>query len=192
LTSIQGSADLTLLQGVENPEIRAHLLQISTSARAMGGVISTLLDIARDGSLGTPDSTCTVADVVKAILPSVPEGVELQDDTGGSTARIAAPSGLVARAVQPLVDNATCHAISRVTLRAVDGPERILLTVADDGPGVSDRIRDTIFEPGVTDRDGGAGLGLGIALRVARSIGADITLGPPADGGAFTLSLPRR
>jgi two-component system OmpR family sensor kinase len=192
LTSIQGSADLALLQGVDNPEIRARLVQISASTRAMGGVISTLLDIAREGSVGSVDSTCTVADVVQAIVPSLPEGVDLEDDTSGSTARIAAPSRLVARAVQPLVDNATRHATARVTLRAVDGPERILLTVADDGPGVSDRIRDTLFEPGVTDRDGGAGLGLGIAIRVARSFGADITLDAPAGGSAFTVSLPRR
>ena len=192
LTSIQGSADLALLQGVDDPEIRAHLLQISTSARAMGGVISTLLDIAREGSLGTVDSTCTVADVVEAVVRSRPESIALHDETRGSTARIAAPSGLVARAVQPLVDNATRHATAQVTLHAVDGAERILFTVADDGPGVSDRIRDTLFEPGVTDRDGGAGLGLGIAIRVARSFGADITVGGPAVGSAFTISLPRR
>jgi signal transduction histidine kinase len=192
LTSIQGSADLALLHGVEDPEIRTHLMQISSSAGLMGGVISTLLDIAREGSLGTLDSTCTVADVVQAIVPSLPEGIELEDDTRGSTARIAAPSGLVARAVQPLVENATRHANARVTLHAVDGPDRILFTVADDGPGVSDRIRDTLFEPGVTDRDGGAGLGLGIAMRVARSFGADIMLGAPVAGSAFTVSLPRR
>jgi signal transduction histidine kinase len=157
----------------------------------MGGVISTLLDIAREGPLDTLVSTCTVADVVQAIVASLPEGIELHDETRGSTARIAAPSGLVARAVQPLVDNATDYATARVTLQAVDGPERILVTVADDGPGVSDRIRDTLFDPGVSDR-GGAGLGLGIAMRVARSFGADIIVGAPAVGSAFTVSLPRR
>ena len=192
LTSIQGSADLALLHGVDDPEIRAFLLQISSSARVMGGVISTLLDIAREGSLETRDSTCTVAEVMEAIVPALPEGIELQDDTRGSTARIAAPSGLVARAVQPLVDNATRHATRQVTLHAVDGAERILLTVADDGPGVADGIRDSLFEPGVTGHDGGAGLGLGIAIRVARSFGADITVAGPASGSAFTVSLPRR
>jgi two-component system, OmpR family, sensor kinase len=190
LTSIQGSADLALLQGVDDPEIRAHLLQISSSARVMSGVISTLLDIAREGARGSLDS-CTVAEVVEAIVASLPERIELDNDTRGSAGRIAAPSELVVRALQPLVDNAARHATAVVTLHAVDGPERIHFTVADDGPGVSDRVRDTLFEAGVTDRDGGAGLGLGIAMRVARSFGADIIVGAPAMGSAFTVSLPR-
>jgi two-component system OmpR family sensor kinase len=192
LTSIQGSADLALMRGVDDPATRQDLEQISASARAMAGVISTLLDIAREGSAGAVASTCTAAEVLADLHGSVPEPLKLVDESGRSTARVAAPAALLTRAVAPLLDNAARHAAGTVTVTAVDRPSSVVLTVADHGPGVSDRVRETMFEPGVTDGTGGAGLGLGIARRVARSFGADIAVGTPSTGAAFVVTLPRR
>src|SRR3954470_4589416 len=48
LNAIPGSADLALLRGVEYYATRADLQQISESAQAMGLVISTLLEVARE------------------------------------------------------------------------------------------------------------------------------------------------
>ncbi|HCB05483.1 MAG TPA: sensor histidine kinase, partial [Nocardioides bacterium] len=65
--------------------------------------------------------------------------------------------------------------------------------VADDGEGVASAVREQLFQPGVTNGSGGAGLGLGIARRVARSFGGEIDLldaGP--EGAAFRVTLPRR
>jgi signal transduction histidine kinase len=88
------------------------------------------------------------------------------------------------------------HGASRVVLEAVDHADRVDLVVADDGPGIEPARRDRLFDPGVSHRDGGAGLGLGISRRVARSLGGDVTLeDPPPNGlpGArFVVSLPRR
>jgi signal transduction histidine kinase len=192
LTSIQGSADLALMRGVDDPKTHEDLEQISASAREMAGVISTLLDLAREGSAGAVGSTCTAAEVMAALRSSVPESVPLLEESNGSSARIAAPTGLVARAVAPLLDNAVRHAASRITLTAADRPSSVVMTVADDGPGVPERVGDTLFEPGVTDGTGGAGLGLGIARRVARSFGAEITVSPQPVGAAFVITLPRR
>ena len=64
--------------------------------------------------------------------------------------------------------------------------------MADDGPGVAEERRDDVFEPGVTYREGGAGLGLGIARRVARSFGGEITLAEGNGGACFVVSMPRR
>jgi signal transduction histidine kinase len=68
----------------------------------------------------------------------------------------------------------------------------VTLSVIDDGPGVSPAIRETLFEPGTTYGTGGAGLGLGIARRVARSFGGDIAVLTPVSGAAFELTVPRR
>jgi signal transduction histidine kinase len=114
------------------------------------------------------------------------------EETGGSTARIAAPAELVARAVMPLVDNAVRHAATRVVVGATDSQDFVSLTVTDDGPGISDSMKDSLFEPGSTEGTGGAGLGLGIARRVARSFGADINVLSAPMGAAFELVLPRR
>ncbi len=191
LTSIQGSADLALLRGVQDPAARQDLEQISASAREMSAVITTLLDLARDESPSSRRRTCTVADLVPALVAAAGE-VSVEDRTGPSSASIAAPRDLVVRAIHPLIDNAVQHARGRIVLTAVDRPGVVELTVSDDGPGVAAERVEEVFEPGVTFREGGAGLGLGIARRVARSFGGEITLVDGTGGACFVVSLPRR
>jgi two-component system OmpR family sensor kinase len=192
LTSIQGSADLALLRGVADPAARQDLEQISASSHEMSAVITTLLDLARDESPSSRRRTCTVADLVPALVAAAGDAVPVEDRTEASSASIAAPRDLVVRAIVPLIDNAVQHARSRIRLTAVDRPDTVELTVSDDGPGVPDALREEVFQPGVTYRAGGAGLGLGIARRVARSFGGEITLAEGTDGACFVVSMPRR
>ncbi len=192
LTAVQGSADLALLRGVEDDATREDLQQISASAREMGSVISTLLDIARDGSTDRPDRTCHIADVMPALVAAAGDQVDVVDLTTESSASIAAPAELVVRAVSPIVDNAVRHARTRISFLASDDADHVRLVVSDDGDGVDDVVRDQLFEPGVTNGTGGAGLGLGIARRLTRSFGGDIDLAPGQDGASFVVTLPRR
>ncbi len=195
LTAIQGSADLALMRGVDNPEIREDLQQISASSRDMARVVSTLLDLARDGGAAGRTQTCLMAHVVGRLVAAVGERATVVDLTSGSTARIAASADLVVRAASPLVDNAVRHARGQVTFVARDLADRVELVVADDGAGVDPAVRADIFQPGVSHLSQGAGLGLGLARRVARSFGGDVVV--PSDSGAapgaaFVLTLPRR
>jgi signal transduction histidine kinase len=192
LTSIQGSADLALLRGVPDPATRQDLEQISASAREMSAVITTLLDVARDESPSSRRRTCTVEDLVPALVAAAGDSLRVDDRTQPSTASIAAPRDLVVRAILPLVDNAAHHARSRIVLTALDRPDSVELTIADDGPGVDEEARESLFEPGVTYREGGVGLGLGIARRVARSFGGEVHLAEAASGASFVVSMPRR
>jgi signal transduction histidine kinase len=192
LTNIQGSAGLALMRGVSNDDDREDFEEIAASAREMSTVIRTLLDIAREEVGANHEQTCTVADVMPGLLGLLDDRAAVDDRTAGSSARIAAPRDLVVRAVAPLVDNAVRHARSRITFRARDLRDHVELVVADDGTGVDETISQTLFTPGATHDTGGAGLGLGIARRVARSFGADIELDPDADGAAFVVTMPRR
>jgi signal transduction histidine kinase len=97
------------------------------------------------------------------------------------------------RALAPLVDNARRHGTAggvALELSAVDG--RVRLAVCDDGPGVDATLGERVFDPGVSGGDaggGGAGLGLPLARRLARSCGGDVVLGD-GPGGCFVLDLP--
>jgi signal transduction histidine kinase len=98
----------------------------------------------------------------------------------------------VHRALAPLVDNARRHARSRVAIEisAVDGLVRA--AVRDDGPGLDSERAEHVFAPGVRrsgDGHRGAGLGLPLARRLARSCGGDVTVGE-GPGGCFVLALP--
>jgi signal transduction histidine kinase len=68
------------------------------------------------------------------------------------------------------------------------------LLVQDDGPGVDAVAADDIFQPGRTSETGaGAGLGLAISRRIARSAGGDVhvvTADVGSDGGRFVVRLP--
>ncbi len=67
------------------------------------------------------------------------------------------------------------------------------LTIVDRGPGIAPSGQQRIFEryERVDDKIDGSGLGLAIALRLARSMGGDITLeSAPGEGARFTLVLP--
>lgn len=70
----------------------------------------------------------------------------------------------------------------------------IRLTVADSGPGVPVEVVETIFDPFVTHRAGGTGLGLALVQRAVEAHGGAIFVdNAPSDGGTgamFTLYLP--
>jgi two-component system, OmpR family, sensor kinase len=74
---------------------------------------------------------------------------------------------------------------------ATDG-DRARLAVVDDGPGVPAELAATLFEPFVTSRPGGSGLGLAVARRVVERHGGTIALETPpnARGARFSIYLP--
>jgi signal transduction histidine kinase len=67
------------------------------------------------------------------------------------------------------------------------------VTVSDEGPGIAKGDEKRIFErfERAHPKEGGAGLGLAISRRLARSMGGDVTLdSTPGEGARFTLTLP--
>jgi signal transduction histidine kinase len=102
----------------------------------------------------------------------------------------------VVSVVSNLVANAIRHArhggTVRCTLSSVPG--RLVLEVADDGPGVPADQRDTIFERYRRgSRSAGTGLGLAIVGEIAALHGGAVTVGDAPEGGAlFTVELPLR
>jgi nitrogen fixation/metabolism regulation signal transduction histidine kinase len=69
--------------------------------------------------------------------------------------------------------------------------ERVLIDVHDSGPGLSAEVSATLFEPTITFKKHGMGLGLSIAKKNALLSGGDITVIPGELGGAgFRVSLP--
>jgi signal transduction histidine kinase len=98
--------------------------------------------------------------------------------------------------VSNLLANAIRHArhggTVRCSLSSVHG--RLLLEVADDGPGVAPDERETIFERYRRgSRSSGSGLGLAIVGQIAALHGGSVAVGDAPEGGAlFTVELPLR
>lgn len=106
---------------------------------------------------------------------------------------------LLERVLSNLLDNAVRHTPegSFVTIELRRDADRLIVTVADSGPGIPERDIPHLFDPffrGDESRNpetGGVGLGLTIARRIMRAHGGDLRAENRREGGAiFTLRLP--
>ncbi len=116
----------------------------------------------------------------------------------GANVTLAVPAGLVLalrvdavrRAVTNLVENAHRHAQRMILSAEVQG-RSILVTVDDDGPGIPEDRRESVFRPFESATEGGTGLGLTIARDIVRAHGGDIALGiSPLGGLRAQVRLP--
>ena len=120
------------------------------------------------------------------------------DENGGDAVPLRPLA--VGRALQNLVGNAARHG-SHVVLTVREAPRWLTFVVEDDGPGIPEAERARALQPFTrldaarpSDPAGpGVGLGLTIALDVARSHGGTLELGesPGLGGLKATLRLPR-
>lgn len=189
LASVQANADLALLQDDLPPRLRESLDEIAQAARRMASAIDDLLDLARaDATTTGAVGGCSLHDAVQEALAAT----ELRAfATIDPDLRALVPAPLVVRALAPLLDNARRLAAEHVEITArLVRPGRVEIYVDDDGPGVPDGDREEIFEPGRSRTAGGAGLGLPLSRRIARSVGGDVRVGDGPSSTRFVLTLP--
>jgi two-component system OmpR family sensor kinase len=119
---------------------------------------------------------------------------------------VVGDASLLVQCVGILVANALAHTpeTADVTLTAADDAERVLVTVADRGPGLDPESAQHIFDrfwrgrkarerTRGQGRGGGAGLGLSIARSIVEAHGGTISVqSTPGLGTAFAIALPRQ
>lgn len=93
----------------------------------------------------------------------------------------------VAGVVSCLLDNALHHGRGTVTVTAALQPERVLVSVRDEGDGVPSELRARVFDRRFSGSDG-TGIGLSLARSLAMTEGGVLSL---ASGSEFVLDLPR-
>jgi signal transduction histidine kinase len=133
---------------------------------------------------------------VRVRLPHLGRSVEMHVDVAEDVPAVLGNSILLEWAMENLVKNAldalagtggTVH----ITADARDD-RRVSIRVADDGPGVNPAVRSTIFEPGVSTKKGGWGVGLSLARRIVEDVhGGRLVLLPTEKGATFDMILPR-
>ena len=95
---------------------------------------------------------------------------------------------LVRNAVEAL-DGGVKRELSIVTGRAADGGVEV--AVCDSGPGLSPELRDNLFDPFVTGKGRGMGVGLSISERIIKAHGGRLWVQPnPGGGTQFRFVLP--
>lgn len=123
------------------------------------------------------------------------KGVELIVDIPHGLPRVKANEVLLIWALENVVKNALDALAGRggkITIYAREvGGGWVSLRIRDTGPGVDPEIRDKIFEPGVTSKSGGWGVGLALSRRIVEGVHkGKIELLETVEGTTFQIRLP--
>ena len=127
-------------------------------------------------------------------LPKLANAIQLDLVASGPGPDALGDPVLIEWAIEALVKNAV-DALSgrggRVEVRVTAAGDTGRVAVSDDGPGVSPDVRAQLFEPGVSTKPGGWGIGLALARRIAeQQHGGRISHQPAAPGSTFVLEFP--
>lgn len=91
-----------------------------------------------------------------------------------------------------LLQNAVqaCGEGGQIALAIAAEGDTVRLSVTDDGPGVPAELRETLFQPFVTSKAEGIGLGLAISHDIMRQLGGDLVHEATSAGARFIMVIP--
>ncbi|MFG2355335.1 ATP-binding protein [Streptomyces sp. NPDC048521] len=205
VASVRGHAELALLHpGPVPPEVTRALHRITAESARMGEMVDDLLLLARLDA-GRPLESRPV-DLTRLVLDAVADaraagpGHRWTLDLPKDPVTVAGDAHRLHQVLANLLANARVHtpAGTKVTVTVETDGEQARLSVHDDGPGVPEDIRPTVFErftraehrrpPDATG--GGAGLGLSIVAAVVEAHGGDVGLESGPGATTLTVRLP--
>jgi signal transduction histidine kinase len=198
LARLIGEAELALRRERTSEEYRAALELVLSSGQQVARIVDALVAAARHEAETTP-GTADAYTVLSTTTTSL-EGLvhdrhlTLVAEAPTSPVRLGIDADLAERVLHPVVENACRYGKSRVRITLARQGGRVTFAVEDDGPGITADERDTIFNPGARGQAGqsfpGAGLGLALARRLARSAAGEVSVDSNGAGARFFVSLP--
>jgi signal transduction histidine kinase len=210
LTRLRNRCEQALRGAASEASYRAALESTIAESDDLIRTFDALLMIARAESgqardnMMEFDASEIARDVGELYEPVADEkGISLKVDASG-IAPVRGNRELVSQALANLIDNAIKYAgpngklngmPAEIVVRADNEGERIMLSVADHGPGIPDADRGRVVERFVrleqSRSEPGSGLGLSLASAVARLHGGELKLEDNNPGLRTTIALPR-
>jgi two-component system OmpR family sensor kinase len=205
LTSIRGYAELFRRGADSRPDDLAKSMQrIEAEASRMGLLVDDLLLLARLDQ-GRPLEREPV-DVAKVAADAVESARAIEPDRpitvrSGGPAFVLGDEARLRQVADNLLDNARVHTQpgTSVDVSVESISDRVVLSVADRGPGMPSEVAARVFErfyrgdPARSRGTGGVGLGLSIVSAIVDAHGGTVTCSSPEGAGAtFEVSLPAR
>jgi signal transduction histidine kinase len=127
-------------------------------------------------------------------LPRHARAISISVDAPRAGPVIVGDAVLVEWALESLVKNAVDALSGRggsIEVTVWDEGNCARIKVADDGPGISADVRATLFEPGVSTKSGGWGIGLALSQRIVEDVhGGRLEILPSTKGAVFQAELP--
>ncbi len=203
ISSLQGWAEVLGLpagdrpQGMGNAEIASN---IDEDLIRLERVSRRFELIGREPHLKSVSLAVVVEELrgyMEARLPRFGSGVKLSVDVPSDLPNVLGHEVLLAWALENVIKNALDAVAGQggtITLSARPSEGRwVVLRIKDTGPGVAPDVRDRIFDPGISTKSGGWGVGLTLTRRIIEVVhGGEIELLDRWERGAtFQVRLPR-
>ncbi len=203
------SSAVETLRAIEDPKLRVRLQDIiAEDVRRLNRLITDISQLSRIDSqiartrFETVDMQALIAKIVagRKARPN-PDRVDivLARSSANACCVLGDASQLV-RVIDNLLDNAVSFSPKTgvVRIAATHDGEQVVLTVDDEGPGIAESARETVFNRFHSDRPEGAfgqhsGLGLSIARTVVEAHGGTVEVmakEPNSNGARFVVRLP--
>ena len=175
-------------------EARAATAEVDRLTHRIEQVLSLARSDVGSEPMGVQDASAVIRDRVEAAGGMFEEnGVLLEADITPDV-HVLAPAGAVARIVDELLGNALLYARSLVRVRLQRDARMVVLTVADDGPGLRADEREAVFERfrrGAGSVPGGSGLGLALVKETATAMAGNARADESPMGGLLIeLRMP--
>ena len=199
---IKGSAEMLSQKLQASDELSRELAgYISTEVNRLGALVTEFLDFARPlhAQLHPGDVTAVLERTLEIVAHRWKgKPVRVERAYADGLALVPLDESLCEQAFLNLVQNAyeameehggTLRVEARVN--TVNGQVGVEIALADSGTGVPDRLREEIFNPFVTTKKTGVGLGLSIVSKIVDGHHGSIRVENGAEGGArFTIFFP--
>ena len=189
-----------LAKSIDDSQQAADLQIIERHTRQAQRVLQKLLNFARPKAAGSgvADACAVVASVVEVFsVQAAKKRVHLQFDCHNKPLPVRMGIGELEQVISNLMINAldaVADDEGRIYIDIGKEDSMVLITIADNGPGIAEETTSHIFDPFYTTKEIGAGTGLGLTIvyGMVTDIGGWIDAARSAElGGArFTLSLP--
>jgi signal transduction histidine kinase len=194
LTSLQGWIERVRSRSTPPPGLADHLSADAERLDRVAQRFERIGNPAKREPIGLGALADRVAGYFRPRLPRHTNMIELRVEAPGAGPMVLGDPVLLEWALEALVKNAIDALqgrpgaiILRVSAEGMMGGIRVI----DDGPGIAKELRRTLFEPGITTKRGGWGIGLALSRRVVEGAhGGVLTLEPTEKGTCFLIRVP--
>jgi two-component system nitrogen regulation sensor histidine kinase GlnL len=201
LAGLRGAAQL-LEQEVADPGVQAFTGVIVREVDRLRDLVERMVGPVRPPAFDEVNLHRVSEHVRSLLRGQAPDDVVVDSDYDPSIPPVEADADQLIQALLNLGRNALeavgtqgrvtlrTYTLRQFTVRHVRHRLVAVLAVADNGPGVPQHMRETLFQPMVTGRPEGTGLGLTVAQSLAARHGGLIESESSAAGAEFRLLLP--
>ncbi len=194
LTSLKGWIEQLRGDAIAPAELADHLDADAEKLHRVAQRFERIGNPARRDPVALGALAEKVSGYFRARLPRHANAIQVEVDAPSSGPVIAGDPVLLEWAFEAVVKNAA-DALQgrggRIVISAASLGRFAEVRIHDDGPGIPREIRRTIFEPGITTKRGGWGIGLALVRRVVEDgHGGTIGLEPTEQGTTFLMRFP--